>query len=98
MQKATSELNLPLEFGEFPKVQSNVKELQFLPYELNKGIPEEGISKRKQYADKFGGEDQGKNAEEYMKMLGQTYSPRRCDFDRRVGINFNYVRLSRTSD
>ena len=47
--------------------------MQFLPYELNKGIPDEGISKRKQYADKFGSEEQGQKAEEYMKMLGETY-------------------------
>jgi hypothetical protein len=40
---------------------------------LNKGISKEGIGKRKQYADKFGGEEQGKKAEEYMKMLGKGY-------------------------
>jgi hypothetical protein len=39
---------------------------------LNKGIPEEGISKRNQYADKFGSEEQGQKAEEYIKMLGNT--------------------------
>jgi len=69
--------------------------LQFLPYELNKGIPEEGISKRKQYADKFGGEDKGKNAEEYMKMLGQTYYSVYTVCNSRVGINFNYVQIKR---
>ena len=51
------------------------QDLQFLPYELNKEIPEEGISKRKQYADRFGGEEQGLKAEEYMKELGRTYTP-----------------------
>jgi hypothetical protein len=47
--------------------------MQFLPYELNRVIPDEGISKRKQYADKFGSEEQGQKAEEYMKILGETY-------------------------
>jgi len=46
--------------------------LEFLPFELNKGIAEESISKREQYAQKFGGAEQGKKAEEYMVMLGST--------------------------
>ena len=46
-----------------------ISELQLFPFELNTGMPEEGISKRKQYADKFGSEEQGLKAEEYMKML-----------------------------
>jgi len=30
------------------------------------------MSKREQYAKKFGSTDQGQKAEEYMKMLGET--------------------------
>jgi len=47
--------------------------LQLLPFELNKDLPPEGISKRDQYAQKFGSPEQGLKAEEYMKMLGKTY-------------------------
>jgi predicted DsbA family dithiol-disulfide isomerase len=72
MEKAKSELNLPLEFGTSVSLPVLTIDLQFLPYELNKNLPESGISKRKQYAEKFGSEEQGKKAEEYMMMLGET--------------------------
>jgi len=49
--------------------------LQLLPFELNKDLPAEGISKRDQYAQKFGSPEQGQKAEEYMKLLGKTYLP-----------------------
>ena len=72
MEKAKNQLNLPLEFGiRSTEIVSRI-ELQFLPFELNKGMPEEGMNKREQYAQKFGSKEQGEKAEEYMKMLGET--------------------------
>ena len=38
-------------------------------------MPEEGMNKWEQYAKKFGSKEQGEKAEEYMKMLGDTYYP-----------------------
>jgi len=34
-------------------------------------MPSEGMSKREQYAKKFGSVEQGQKAEEYMKLLGE---------------------------
>jgi predicted DsbA family dithiol-disulfide isomerase len=70
MEKAKNELNLPLEFGTISLHWSSCVEWQFLPYELNKDMPSEGMNKREQYAKKFGSKEQGEKAEEYMKMLG----------------------------
>ena len=72
MEKAKTELNLPLEFGKYSLKWGSLVELQFLPYELNKDMPTEGMNKREQYAKKFGSKEQGEKAEEYMKMLGET--------------------------
>jgi predicted DsbA family dithiol-disulfide isomerase len=72
MEKATSELNLPLEFGILRYSTRLMLELQFEPFELNKSLPDEGISKRKLYTDKYGSDEQANAAEEYMKKLGQT--------------------------
>lgn len=72
MEKAKTQLKLPLEFGRYSRKGGSFIELQFLPYQLNKDMPPEGMNKREQYAKKFGSQEQGEKAEEYMKMLGET--------------------------
>jgi len=39
-------------------------------------MPAEGMNKREQYAKKFGSQEQGRKAEEYMKMLGERHTYR----------------------
>jgi hypothetical protein len=75
MEKVKTEMKLPLEFGkQAPWWPILFKiELKLLPYELNKDMPDGGMTKREHYAKKFGSAEQGAKAEEYMKMLGQTY-------------------------
>lgn len=91
MEKVKTEMKLPLEFGNLPLWPSLPVELKLLPYELNKDMPESGMNKREQYAKKFGSAEQGAKAEEYMKILGQTYIPFEFRLTCSAGINFNYV-------
>jgi len=35
-------------------------------------MPSQGMTKREEYAKKFGGKEQGRKAEEYMITLGQS--------------------------
>jgi hypothetical protein len=91
MEKVTSDLNLPLDFGILNHKGQFMLDLQFLPFELNKALPEEGVSKRKLYSDKYGSPEQAKAAEDYMNKLGQMYTFSVDTFNNSVGIKFNYV-------
>jgi hypothetical protein len=71
MEKVKGEMKLPLEFGKIRSVSISYLEWKILPYELNKDMPEHGMNKREQYAKKFGSQEQGAKAEEYMIMLGK---------------------------